>query len=156
MTDNSLTFAIDQYLQGLRYEGSNHLREQRKEGLMDDEQALVLIRDDLFGRIKAPRLRKLEDREFCACPTVATPIRGPRMPSRADYGVTTEVKTITPDQYLMLRAIRTTAPAGAQVVLREHWGHCRACGRDKRRVGVLVSLEWHGRPLSREYGLEVA
>lgn len=153
----NLTLAVDQFLQRL-IAGERHdadaLRRQRADGLLDDEEALKVVRDVLFYNIRCPRLRKLEDREFCACVTQAVPLRGPRMPSRAQYGVSTEVKNLSPDQYTTFRNVRTQAPAGASVVLRRHFGRCEACGRSKERLGILVTLDWHGRPLSREYGLE--
>ncbi len=160
MSDSNLTVALDAFLAQLTtWECPDNtdvptLRAQRKEGLLSDDDLLGVVREVLFHKITAKRLPKLEDRDFCACVTQAVPLRGPRMPSRCEYGTSTNVKDVPPAQYAVLTKVRLQAPAGATVVLRRHHGRCNACGRSKERVGVLVTLNWHGRPLSREYALE--
>lgn len=42
-------------------------------------------------------------------------------------------------------------PTAVQSSIREHRGTCQACGRSVSDVAALVSVDWAGRTLSREY-----
>lgn len=67
---------------------------------------------------------------------------------------THEAESLSAHEWLELQTIRKVVPEGATVEPKMHAGVCDACDGTARRLGVLVTINWHGRKLSREYACD--
>ena len=138
--------------------GNTSQKERQAQGVLPHSEAMDLARDVLFGDLyQTPRYERL---------TVAD-IRslGGDYPcsSQIEFGAR-DLEECPAIAWERLTAIGTAAPEGATVVLREHYGRC-GCSADSdcptrdwcgERLSVLVTLDWHGAKLSREYAVPKA
>lgn len=137
--------------------GTESQKARFAEGFLPDEELWNAIRDWAFLPLQdLPRYERLKiqdvhhtddcdmyDRESCS----------------ADYDVN-DATALTADEYERLKTVRQLAracPIDTEVVARLHTA-TPACARESatyvvRRLGVLVSGSFAGRPLSREYAL---
>ena len=125
--------------------GTESQRARFAEGLLPEQEMWGAIRDEVFSSITSPRYERMvggdiEHDNDCPDP-------------RAAYGVN-PLAALDADQYARLVQIRRVAPAGATVAPRLHYASCGDCSVARvERASVLVTLDWFGRELSREYAL---
>ena len=68
---------------------------------------------------------------------------------------------LTLNETMRLEELKTLVPTGYNVRPRVHFAWCEYCFQhdqvdgEVRRASVLITVDWHGRPLSREYALSV-
>lgn len=127
--------------------GSDVQRARQTEGLLSEDEALALVRERVFAPFAdLERYRRLDGDELehdDDCPD-----------ARARFDVDS-ADALTDAQFLRLRAIRAAAPEGAEVEPRIHTASCGDCSaRAVSRASALVTLDWHGHQLSREYALD--
>lgn len=140
----------------LRYaliHGSKTQIERAKEGLLPENEALDLLRDNLFADLdEFPRFRRITKRDL------RHNIRHP-MPGSYEFD-TIEHHPLVESQWALFKRIQSKAPKGATALAVLHTGYCATCyditGTIQRvnRVAAKVVIEWHGRPVSREFALD--
>lgn len=124
---------------------------RRAENLMPDDEILVLVRNEVFEPLDVfPRFEKL-DNEDVECESEGAEEGVPRFETReADIA-------LSDDEFQHLVDIRAELPEGAGAVPRMHRGWCACrfddCHFEIHKLSTLVTIEWHGRKLSREYAL---
>ena len=129
--------------------GTASQRERLAAGRLPRAEALDLVRSVVFVELeKAPRYVRLTARD------VGATCGGELEFSARDL---TECPAYA---WETLTAIGTAAPEGATVQLRSHVGSCSCDGdttgdecSEVERLSVLVTLDWHGAQLSREYAV---
>jgi hypothetical protein len=115
-------------------------RRRRAAKLMPDDEVLDLVRNHVFSPLDhMPRYERMKKSEF-----------------QHAYSVnfeTEDAERATDAQYEAMEAIRKLVP-GSQVTLRDHIAKLSTDENNDERIvkeGYLVSVGWHGHPLSREY-----
>jgi hypothetical protein len=131
--------------------GTASQRARSAEGLLDEHELLGAVRAYVFAGFAAlPRYVRMVARDHahddaCAGEAVKFEVDG--------------LTTLTAEQYEVLAQLRlavTTAPIPLNIELRRHKAWCNGCeGSDDVRTcdGALVSGQWAGHALSREYAL---
>lgn len=124
--------------------GTDSQKDRLKEGVLPDDEVLKDIRDDLFGDLaEFDRYARLKAEDVCACDCV----------DNVDF-VTDNIVELSADQYDQFSVIRSNAPDSAKVEAKRHHGSCPNCTCDQvTRYSALVTVEWNGYTLSREYAL---
>jgi hypothetical protein len=141
----------------LEQRGTASQRERWAVGLLPEDELLALARDVLFAPF-APfaRWRKLMSsdivhRQTCNGGTVTFSTRQPADLSAEEWAILKKITTAATAGKALFREHGTTAT----VDLVEHVGSCFKCKAEVFGRSASVRLEWAGRPLSREYALEV-
>ncbi len=126
--------------------GTDNQQARHKEGLLPEKELTDLIRNHLFAALKFARFDRItaseiEHRDDC-------------IESMPHFDVE-DAKELTAGQFELLAKIRKAAPPGAVVTPQVHTGHCNGCngGSIVTRPSAHVTVEWHGRKLSRKYSL---
>lgn len=129
------------------------------EGLLSEAEMLSAIRDEAFAGLNAfPRYERLiaADLRGCNCyDDEGCPCGEPK----AGFYVSDDVPSLSQGGYETLLAIRAAAGDGAKVEPRSHRVYCARCDEagepdgEAARLSVRVTIDWHGRKLSREYAL---
>lgn len=131
-------------------EHATDLAARHAEGLLPTPELLARVRDHVFAAIDAPRYEKI---------TRADLWHSDECCESAPEFVTEPATDLTAGEYETLVRVRTKAPEGATVGVREHRGWCDTCNggerneRDVVRRSALVTVTALGRTLSREYSL---
>lgn len=137
MTDRA---AIETFL-GLHFP---RLADLWRSGRLDEEAALGHIRRGIFSRLEGfGRYEKLEPADVCRCRQCGRP---PPVTFSREVG--------DPPAPALLARLRELAPPGASVVARKNVGRCATCRCRVEAFSALVSVDFAGRALSREYSLE--
>jgi len=127
--------------------GTDNQRARHKEGLLPQRELVDLIRERVFARLDAfDRYAKINADDIDHSDDCDHELSPKYMVDAA-----TELDA---DDYARLSRIRKAAPDGAEVEARKHVGVCTCCTSDRvYKRSALVSVEWHGRKLSREYAI---
>jgi len=125
-------------------------RKRFAEKLLPEQEALTRVRDHLFAALeKHPRYERLDGKDVEHEDTCIHPV----YKFAAD-----DAEELSAEQYAALERIRADAPKGAKVTPRVHRVWCEGDGCEDsdtvEAASALVSLDWHGWRLSREYALE--
>lgn len=148
--------------------GTDQQRARWTKGSLAATEIRDLARARLFAPLSSfPRMRRLKPSEVCShelprssCKCSQDPAWAKR--SRVNITVKTlrslrETKSLEAprlEQYRdQIKRIKAGAPKGAQVEIIEVRGDCSGCSCNKRRYGVLVTVDWEGVPLSLRYAL---
>lgn len=134
--------------------GTPSMRERQAAGCLPADEVWCAIRAEVFAPLgETARFAPLTTRDLwtteeypeCCHPSADLDIEVDENPH------------LTTSQFEALKAIRAAASQipDAQIVARRHDAECgaRGCDGTACRFGVLVSVDWYGRPLSREYAL---
>ena len=104
------------------------------------------VRHELFKGLRdIPRLPKLEASDVCRCRSC--------LPSPKVTFMTEPAGVLTEEAQARFREIKLRAPEGVDLLVRTHIGKCSGCSCRRETVGVLVTVEWDGKKMSREYAL---
>jgi hypothetical protein len=131
--------------------GSASMKAREAERLLPEKELLDAVREWLFAPLADfARYERLDDgdaRHADDCYTGAPIVYQ-----------TEDADELTEDEYERLGALRAVArwlAEPAEVQAREHRVMCkqRGCPAETLRRSVLVSIDWNGYPLSREYAL---
>jgi hypothetical protein len=125
----------------VQHHGTPELRTRFAEGELTEDEVYLEIRRDVFAPLDGfARFQRITWRDFgpdCGC---------------TDEDVAVEAAHDLDDaQCAVLRAVVGAAPEGAHVHPRVHVGRCGE--QVIRRWSVKVTLDWHGRSLTRVYAL---
>lgn len=131
--------------------GSYELWGRMARGFLPDDEADLYVRDHVFAALDAAfaRYRKIAGDEVGHGDECHEPNVGFACEDAAD---------LSADEFAGLEAVETVVaealPETATVTTRRHSGECRnsGCPGPVSRVGYRVTLTWHGRELTREYG----
>lgn len=119
--------------------GTEVQKKRRAANLMPDEEILDLVRNHVFSPLEhLPRYERMKKSDFSA--------------ADVSFEASNAVRA-TDAQYEAMEAIKSLVP-GSDVTLREHVATVSNYdGEDETytRLGYLVSIDWNGWPLSREY-----
>lgn len=142
----------------LELRGTANQLERHDAGLLPDDELLLLARTVLFAPFAGfRRWVKLAPADL--------------MHRRGCHGDVTFTTRPAPDldagEWSMFKTIRDIVDEANDNVLREHHtsgdvsivehvGDCQVCGAQVSAKSASIRIEWAGRPLSREYSLEVA
>jgi hypothetical protein len=131
--------------------GSELLQAQFREGFLDAEDALDMLREHLFSPLKGERpWRKMSPVYVCKAASLT---------EGSQHGVTFSTRpaepgadALSPAEYQTYARIRELAPAGSAVVLWFRRGQC-SCGAVYEAPTVHVCISWNGYKLAREFDL---
>lgn len=141
--------------------GSDSQRERHQDGRLPEQELRALACSVLFQSIDMPRFKRLDD-VFHERGCTGTGFAGE---SIVEFKVNDDYRgPMSTTQWESWKKIRDTlrafppldlAPHVGVVAhkIREHHGECVACGAQKRRLSVLVTAQFFGMTLSREYAL---
>lgn len=126
--------------------GDESVRARHAEGLLPRAELLAAVRDQVFVDLsELPRYVRLRADDVA---------HDNDCPYDADLTFeASEVEALSAETYAALLVVRERAPEGATVTPRVHVGSCDACSGRIERYSALVSLDWYGIRLSREYTL---
>jgi hypothetical protein len=156
-----LTGTVDQAAERklLERHGNANQLERYYAGLLPDDELCALARNVLFTPFAMfKRWMKLAPGD----------VRHEKGCSHGAITFTTRpAPDLTADEWMMYKKIRDIAYAADENVLREHGtrgkveivehvGTCSICPAEVFGRAASIQIEWAGRPLSREYGLEAA
>lgn len=140
--------------------GSDSQKERLAEGFLDPAEIVALRRAELYARLSdVPRYVNLKDHQVLQylrlTPVAEFTVR---------YHVLDEGVTLTATEHAKYAKVKSLAPTGAVLKVRRHvmtaqprpmWASAGK-GPEPRSMSlpsVLVSMEWAGHPMSREYQL---
>lgn len=133
--------------------GSRTQIERANAGLLPESEVLDLLRDNIFADLdEFVRFKRITRRDL------RHSIRHP-MPGQYDFS-TIEHHPLDEKQWALFKRIQQKAPQGATSLAVLHTGYCVTCfditGTVQRtnKVAAKVVVEWHGRPISREFDLD--
>jgi hypothetical protein len=131
--------------------GSDLIRAQFREGFLDEEDALDMLREHLFSPLKGERpWRKMSPVYVCKAASLSKTSQ-----HKVEFSTRPaepEEDALSPAEYQTYARIRELAPAGSAVVLRFHHGQC-SCGAACEAPTVHVCISWNGYKLAREFNL---
>lgn len=149
--------------------GSAEIKEQLELGCLDEEAVLAEVRDVLFGALELTKYSKIRPRDVhCRCPRWEQEDQGSGVVFRTDTAVLVpgqivssdwDEPTLTVEEARRLSEIVAMLPPEFKAEAQIHRGWCQRCFDSERDDGevraasVLITVDFHGRPLSREFSL---
>lgn len=138
--------------------GTPSQRDRHAAGVLPEAELLTLARDILFSPLdRFPRFRRLGSKDV---------IHGEDCVSKGDsdretFGTSTDEIELSAEEFARLQEIKEiterrtvgAVPKATIVTIRRHYGVCdnERCPDVAARHGILVTIAWAGRDLSREY-----
>lgn len=132
----------------VRKHGTPNQKARQREGLLPVDEILSAVRADLFEPALDAGFKKFTSfkaKRVCA-----------RHEDKVQFTVT-DARTgmrLDPAQFDRLMALRGHMSKKATVLPRRHAAQCAVCAASAKATTALVTVDWHGRPLSREFSLE--
>jgi hypothetical protein len=128
--------------------GTDSQRARLAAGVLPIVEVMAAVRAETFAALDdgTPRYERLAREDM------ATPDEGDCEHGDPNYDADTATE-LTEAQFAALSAIKAAAPAGSIVQARIHTASCDDCKKTTSRYSALVTVDWHGTELSREYAL---
>jgi hypothetical protein len=127
--------------------GTEEQRERLIEGLLPESEILADVVDDVLLDIAEDEYVPLRKEQACDCEKGCA--------TSARFFVGSPTGGLDARQFSALQRIREQAPEGAKIEIRLHKVHCVECNcAPLSRIAALVSVEWEGWKLMREYALK--
>ncbi len=157
-------------LQLLKLHGTENQRERWVEGLLPEDELLALARNVLFEpfaefrRWQKLQLQDVKHERNCTGGTIAFTTRKPDDLTADEWALYKKISGVAIDHVTRMHELRKAAgglpyqltgitKVGGSLV--EHVGTCSHCKAECFGRAASIRIEWAGRPLSREYSLEV-
>jgi hypothetical protein len=144
--------------------GTENQRERHAAGLLPEDELLTLARDVMFapfaGFRRWDKLRLADIRHTRACSSHGNSrdvVFATKVAPSLQASEWTMYQTIVDASYHANadRMICDLAAGNCSVQIIEHTGTCSKCGAGRYGRSASVRFQWAGRPLSREYSLEM-
>lgn len=127
--------------------GTDSQKKRWKQGLLPEKEALDAVREEIFAPLEGfTRYTRMKNADICECDCA----------EHVDF-LTDEMVSLSAEQYEQWEEILNSLPKDGSAGLRRHHGMCPNCDCEaKTYMTALVTVDWQGIKLSREYVLDAS